>query len=257
MLTKSLDHVEFQKVSYQVNDNLVDVIGSLFHLQMHNGPNKLELPENHAKLLPSSILPPKLELKPLPDNLKYAYLGDNGTLPVIISSALTLDQEEKLVKVLGEHSKAIGWTLANLKGLSPTLCSHKITLEKDAKTKRDPQRRLNPPMMEIVQKETLKWLDARVIHPIADSEWISPIHVVPKKAGTIVVQNKEGELIPTRVQSGWRVCIDYRKLNKATKKDHFSLPFMDQMLERLAGRSHYCFLDGYSGYIQVPIAPTD
>jgi len=96
-----------------------------------------------------------------------------------------------------------------------------------------------------------------VIYPIADSEWVSPIHVVPKRGGTIVVQNNEGELTPTRVQSGWRVCIDYRKLNKATKKDHFPLPFMDQMLERLAGRSHYCFLDRYSGYIQVPTAPTD
>ena len=83
-----------------------------------------------------------------------------------------------------------------------------------------------------------------MIYPIADSEWVSPIHVVPNKGGTTVVQNKEGELVPTRVQSGWRVCIDYRKLNKATKKDHFPLPFMDQMLERLAGRSHYYFLDG-------------
>jgi len=95
-------------------------------------------------------------LKPLPENLKYAYLGGNETLRVIISSALTLDQEGKLVKVLREHSKAIGWTLVDLKGLSTTLCSHKITLEKDAKPKRDPQRRLNPPMMEVVQKEILK-----------------------------------------------------------------------------------------------------
>jgi len=81
--------------------------------------------------------------------------------------------------------------------------------------------------------------------------------VIPKKGGTTIVQNKQGELIPTRVQSGWRVCINYRKLNKATKNDHFSLSFMDKMLERLAGRSHYCFLDGYSGYIQVAIALED
>ena len=165
VLTTSLDHVEFQKVPYQVNDNLVDVIGSLFYLQEHNGPNKFELFENHAKLLPPSISPLKLELKPLPQNLKYAYLGGNETLLVIISSALTLDQEEKLVKVLREYSKAIGWNLANLKGLNPTLCSHKITLEKDAKPKRDPQRRLNPPMMEVVQKKILKWLDAGMIDP--------------------------------------------------------------------------------------------
>ena len=82
-------------------------------------------------------------------------------------------------------------------------------------------------MMEVVQKEILKWLDARVIYPITDSDWASPIHVVPKKAGTTIVQNKEGEFVPTRVQNGSRVYIDYRKLNKATKKSHFPLPFMD------------------------------
>ena len=87
-------------MSYQVNGNLVNVIGFLFHLQVHNGPNKLELLENHAKLLPFSISPSQLELKPLPDNLKYAYLGESETLPVIISSALIFDQEEKLIKVL-------------------------------------------------------------------------------------------------------------------------------------------------------------
>jgi len=150
-------------VPYRVKDKLDEVMSSLSHLQEHNGPNKLELSEKHAKLLSSSISPPKLELKPLPENLKYTYLGDNETLPVIISSALTLDQEEKLIKVLREHSEALGWILADLKGLSPTLCSHTITLEKYAKPKKDPQRRLNPPMMEVVQKEILKWLDAGVI----------------------------------------------------------------------------------------------
>ena len=100
------------------------MLSSLSHLQEHDDPNKLELSEKHAKLLPSSISPPKLELKPLPENLKYAYLGDNETLPVIISSGLTLDQEEKLMKVLREHSKALGWTLADLKGLSPVSYTH-------------------------------------------------------------------------------------------------------------------------------------
>ena len=90
------------------------------------------------KILPSRISPPKLELKPLPENLKYAYLGDDETLPVIISNALTSEQEDKLIRVIREHSEALGWTLADLKGLSPTLCSHKITLESDAKPKRDP-----------------------------------------------------------------------------------------------------------------------
>ena len=79
-----------------------------------------------------------------------------------------------------------------------------------------------------------------------------PLHVVFKKT-----ENKESELVLTRVQIGWRVCIDYRKLNAATRKDHFPLPFIDQMLERLAGRSHYCFLDGYSGYNQIANALED
>ena len=99
--------------------------------------------------------------------------------------------------------------------------------------------------------------DAGVIHPIMDSEWVAPIHVVPKKTGITLVKNKNDELIPTRISSGWRMCVDYRKLNLATRKDHFPLPFMDQMLERLAGKSFYCFLDGYSGYNQIVINPED
>jgi hypothetical protein len=112
-------------------------------------------------------------------------------------------------------------------------------------------------MQEVVRGEVIKLLDAGIIYPISDSKWVSPIHVVPKRAGVTVVQNKEGELVPTRVQSGWRVCIDYRKLNTATRKGHFPLPFIDQMVERLAGHEYYCFLDGYSGYNQVPVDPED
>nr|GFB32504.1 reverse transcriptase domain-containing protein [Tanacetum cinerariifolium] len=80
---------------------------------------------------------------------------------------------------------------------------------------------------------------------------------VPKKGGFTVVENEENELIPTHLVTEWQVCIDYRKLNKATRKDHFPLPFMDQMLERLAGNNYYCFLDGFSGYFQIPIDPRD
>ncbi|GJR80694.1 reverse transcriptase domain-containing protein [Tanacetum coccineum] len=96
-----------------------------------------------------------------------------------------------------------------------------------------------------------------MIYPISDSPWVSPVHCVPKKGGITVVANEENELIPTRLVTGWRVCIDYRKLNEATRKDHFPLPFMDQMLERLAGNEFYCFLDGFSGYFQIPIDPQD
>nr|GEY17597.1 reverse transcriptase domain-containing protein [Tanacetum cinerariifolium] len=92
---------------------------------------------------------------------------------------------------------------------------------------------------------------------IAWNPWVSPVHCVPKKGGMTVIKNDENEFVPTRLVTGWRVCIDYRKLNEATRKDHFPLPFMDQMLERLAGNEYYCFLDGFSGYFQIPIDPKD
>jgi len=103
----------------------------------------------------------------------------------------------------------------------------------------------------------LKLLDAGMIYPISDSNWVSPVQVIPKKGGITVVKNDNNELIPTRTITGWRVCMDYRKLNTATRKDHFSLPFIDQMLERLTGHAYYCFLDAYSGYNQIAIAPED
>jgi hypothetical protein len=166
-------------------------------------------------------------------------------------------QEEKLLDVLREYKEAIGWTIEDIKGISPSVVMHKIHLEEDTKPSREPQRRLNQTMKEVVRGEVIKLLDAGIIYPISDSKWVSPIHVVHKRAGVMVVQDKEGELVPTRVQSGWRVCIDYRKLNTATRKDHFPLPFIDQMVERLAGHEYYCFLDGYYGYNQVPVDPED
>ena len=112
-------------------------------------------------------------------------------------------------------------------------------------------------MQEVERAEVIKLLDARTIYPISNSKWVSPIHVVPKRVGLTVVKNNDDELVPTRVQSGWRVYIDYRKLNAATRKDHFPLPFIDQMVERLAGHKYYCFLDGYSRYNHVPVDPED
>ena len=112
-------------------------------------------------------------------------------------------------------------------------------------------------MKEVVKKEVLKLLDVGVIYLIADNKWVSTNQVVPKKSGVIVVENEHNELIPTRVTTGWRVCIDYRKLNAGIRKDHFPLPFVDQMLERVAGHEFYCFLDGYSGYNQIEIALED
>ena len=112
-------------------------------------------------------------------------------------------------------------------------------------------------MQEVVKKEILKLLDVGVIYPILDSKWVSPVHVVPKKSGITVVKNDKNELVPTRMVTGWRMCIDYRRLNAVTKKDHFPLPFIDQMLERLTGHDFNCFVDGLSGFYQIPIAPED
>jgi hypothetical protein len=112
-------------------------------------------------------------------------------------------------------------------------------------------------MREVVKKEVLKLLHAGIIYPMPHSEWVSPIQVVPKKEGMTVVKNEKNELIPQCTITGWRMCIVYRKLNKATKKDNFSLPFIDEMLERLANHSFFCFLDGYSRYHQIPIHPDD
>ena len=134
---------------------------------------------------------------------------------------------------------------------------HRIMLEEDCKTSREHQRRINPILSEVVKKEVQKLLEAGIIYPISDSNWVSPVHVVPKKGGVTVITNTKGESVAQRTQTGWRMCIDYRKLNKATRKDHFPLPFIDQMLERLAKHSHFCYLDGYSGFFQIPIHPDD
>ncbi|XP_019420710.1 PREDICTED: uncharacterized protein LOC109330898 [Lupinus angustifolius] len=112
-------------------------------------------------------------------------------------------------------------------------------------------------MKEVVRKEIVKMLEAGMIYPISDSKWVSPVQVVPKRGGMMVIRNENNELIQTRAVTGWRVCIDYHKLNAATRKDHFPLPFMDQMLERLAGRAFYCFLDGYSRYNRIDVDPLD
>ncbi|XP_061374216.1 uncharacterized protein LOC133316477 [Gastrolobium bilobum] len=164
---------------------------------------KLEELEKKVDDIPKGA--PKVELKELPSNLKYVFLGDDQTYPAIISALLSEREEVKLIKVLKKNKTAMGWSFSDLK----------------------------------------------------DSAWVSPVQTVPKKGGMTLVRNKNNELIPTRTVTGWRMCIDYRRLNLATRKDHFPIPFLDQMLERLAGHAFYCFLDGYSGYNQIVVAPED
>jgi hypothetical protein len=128
-------------------------------------------------------------------------------------------------------------------------------MEDQCKPVVDHQRRLTHAMRVVVKKEVIKLLDAGIIYPIPHSEWVSPVHCVPKKGGLTVVKNEKNKLMPQRTVTGWRMCIDYRKLNKATKKDHFPLQFIDEMLERLANHTYFCLLDGYSGFMQIPIHP--
>nr|GEX57506.1 retrovirus-related Pol polyprotein from transposon 17.6 [Tanacetum cinerariifolium] len=161
-----------------------------------------------------------VELKDLPPHLEYAFLEDDDKLPVIIAKDLSMEEKIALITVLKSYKRATAWKLFDI-------------------------------------KEVLKLLDAGLIYSISDSPWVSPVHCVPKKGGFTVVENEENKLILNRLVMGWRVCIDYRKLNEATRKDHFPLPFMDQMLERLAENKYYCFLDGFSGYFQILIGPKD
>ncbi|GJW65570.1 reverse transcriptase domain-containing protein [Tanacetum coccineum] len=169
-----------------------------------------------------------LNLTPLPDNLEYVFLEEPSFLPVIISSQLSKRKKNKLIQLLDDKKPVV-----------------------------QKQRRLNPNMQEVVKKEIVKLLDTGSIYPIVDSPWVSLIHCVPKKGGITVVINENDELVLTRTITGWQVCIDYRKLNEATAKDHFPLPFMDQMLERLARNKYFCFLDGFSGYFPIPVDPND
>nr|GFA48129.1 reverse transcriptase domain-containing protein [Tanacetum cinerariifolium] len=180
-----------------------------------------ELKACEAKTIKSFVdEPPEAKLKDLPPHLEYEFLEGDNKFPVIIAKELGDEEKAALIKVLKSHKRAINWKLSDI-------------------------------------QEVEKLLDAGLIYPISDSPWVSPVHCVPKKGGFTIVKNEENEFIPTRLVIGWRVCIDYRKLNEATRKDHFPLPFMDQMLERLAGNEYYYFLDGFFGYFQIPIDTRD
>ncbi|GJY70513.1 DNA-directed DNA polymerase [Tanacetum coccineum] len=196
-------------------------------------------------------------------SMKFSTPKDEECLSIdmilsLSSLLLTLKKKESLLKVLTQHKAALAWKVADIKGISPSFCTHKILMEDNFKPVVRNLSEDNPKVQDVVKAEIVKLLDSGLIYAISDSPWVSPIHVVPKKGeGITVITNKNNELVPTRTVTGWRVCIDYRKLNDATRKDHFPLPFIDQMLERLSGNEYYCFLDGFSGYFQIPLAPED
>jgi hypothetical protein len=182
-----------------------------------------------------------VELIQLPLGLHYVFLNGDRETPVIISDKLF--DNERVVATLEKYRSVISYSLKDLKGISTSLCTHRIPIEQEHQPIREHQRRLNNAMREVVKKAVLKPLKAGVIYPISDSEWVSLVQVVPKKGGMMVIHNEKNQLIPQRTVASWRMCIDYRKLNKATQKDHFPLPFIDKMLERLANHSFFCYLE--------------
>uniref|UniRef100_M1DBA5 Retrotransposon gag protein n=1 Tax=Solanum tuberosum TaxID=4113 RepID=M1DBA5_SOLTU len=249
--------MNFESDGIEEYDELVD---ALYRCEYRSKPKKFELDMKNRESSPARpyiVEAPKLELKALPPHLMYVFLGRDNTLPIIIATYLNARQVESLLTVLRRFKRAIGWIIADIIGIPPGICSHKIKLMLDHKPSIEHQRRLNPPMQEVVKKEIIKWLDAGVIYPIADSSWVCPVQCVPKNGGLTVVPNERNEFVPMRPVTGWRVCIDYRKLNAWIEKDHFPMPFMDQMLDRLVGKGWYCFLDGYLCYNQIFIAPED
>ncbi|KAL5537812.1 hypothetical protein UlMin_043593 [Ulmus minor] len=178
------------------DEEIIECVNNLDALPIFEGPKSSkfrELGVLNVNTTSSIKEPPKLELKEFPSHLRYAFLEESSYYPVIINSSLNDLEEEKLLRVLREHRKAIGWTIDDIKGISPSVCMHKILMEETYKPLVQPQRRLNPSMQEVVKKEVVKLMDAGIIYPISDSSW----------------------------------------------------------------HDYYCFLDGYSGYNQILLAPED
>nr|GFB28148.1 reverse transcriptase domain-containing protein [Tanacetum cinerariifolium] len=185
---------------------------------------ELKICEAHSEK--SSVDEPHVaELKELPPHLEYAFLEGDDKLPVIIEKDLSMEEKTVLITILKSHKRAIAWKLSDIKGINPEFCTHKILMEEDFEPAVQHQRRVNPKIHDVIKQEVIKLLEAGLIYPISNSPWVCPVHCVPKKGGFTVVENKDNELIPTRLVTGWRVCIDYHKLNEATRKDHFPLPF--------------------------------
>nr|GEV27941.1 reverse transcriptase domain-containing protein [Tanacetum cinerariifolium] len=212
-------------ISSEIDDCYYDSEGDILLLEefLNDDLSSPPLPLQELKVVEptsekSSIYePPMVELKDLPPHLEYEFLEGDDKLPVIITKYLKHEEKTALIKVLKSHKQALAWKLSDTKGINPEFYTYKILMEDDFKRAAQHQRRVNLKIHKVIKKEVLKLLDAGLIYPISDSPW----------------------------------------LKDATCKDHFPLPFMDQMLERLAGNEYYCFLDGFSGYFQIPIDPQD
>jgi hypothetical protein len=165
-------------------------------LEPQDGSMEEEKFEDIGDTKPEEPQVPEVDLKPLPKGLKYGFLGPDKTYPVIMSDELSPEENEKLLNLLKKHKKVIGYSINDLKGLSPAFCTRHIPMGDQCKPVVDHQRRLTHAMREVVKKEVIKLLDARIIYPVPHSEWVSPVHRVPKKGGLTVVKNEKNELIP-------------------------------------------------------------
>nr|GEU93476.1 retrovirus-related Pol polyprotein [Tanacetum cinerariifolium] len=230
--------IEDEPISSKIDDSFYDSKGDILLIEeLFNGdPTSPPLPPQELKVVEpknekSSIDEPSVvELKDIPPHLEYAFLECDDKLPVIISKDLKDEKKTALIKVLKSHKQALAWQLSDIKGINLEFYTHKILMEEDFKPSVQHQRRVNPKIHEVIKKEVLKLLEAGLIYPISDSPWVSHVHCVPKKGGFIVVENEENELIPTRLVTGWHVCIDYQKLNDAThpqdqEKTTFKCPY--------------------------------
>ena len=172
-----------------------EIVWSLIEKSTENSCNR-EKKETEQETSAKGLI-----LKELPNHLKYAFLEPEGAKPVIISTALNKNEEQQLLRILRKYKEAGAWSIEDLKGISLSICMHKIPLNDDTKTSVEHQRRLNPVMKDVVRKEVMKWLNARFIYAISDIPWVSPVHVVPKKGRFTMIRNERNELIPTRTMT--------------------------------------------------------
>jgi len=193
-----------------------ELVETMEELKSQHGNLEEEKFEDIGELDQEEDCAPDVEMKPLPKGLKYEFLGDGKTFPVIVSDELSTEEMEKLLNLLKKHKKVIGCSINDLKVISTAFCTHRIQLEEQYNPVVEHQRRLSHSMRDVMKKEVIKLLNAGIIHPVPHSECVDPVHCVPKKGGLTVVKNEE-QLIPQRTITGWRMCIDYRKLNKATR----------------------------------------
>ncbi|GJW98644.1 reverse transcriptase domain-containing protein [Tanacetum coccineum] len=218
-------HIRITDAEFNLDGDIIRLIEEMLNKDSYSPLPLKDLKCEELKSVKSSVdEPPKLELKDLPSHLEYVFLEGTNKLPFIIAKNLKNEEKERLIKVLKSHKQAIAWKLSDIKGIDLQFCTHKILMEDDFKPVDQHQRRVNPKIHEVIKKEVVKLLDAGLIYHISDSPWVSLVHCVPKKGGMTVVTNEDNELILTR---------------------------------QLAGNEYYCFLDGFSGYFQIPIDPQD